>query len=56
MGQILKKLVEVVKGQILAGWAQKSPEPCCGLISTRILHCPCMMLAGADAFVFFSTC
>jgi hypothetical protein len=26
-GQILKKPVEVVKGQILAGWAQKSPEP-----------------------------
>ena len=26
-GQILRKLVEVVKGQILAGWAQKSPEP-----------------------------
>ena len=24
----LKKPVEVVKGQILAGWAQKSPEPC----------------------------
>ena len=28
-GQILKKPVEVVKGRILAGWAQKSPEPCC---------------------------
>jgi hypothetical protein len=26
--QILKKPVEVVKGQILAGSAQKSPEPC----------------------------
>ena len=26
-GQILKKPVEVVKGQILAGWAQKSPNP-----------------------------
>ena len=26
-GQILEKPVEVVKGQILAGWAQKSPEP-----------------------------
>ena len=26
--QILKKPVEVVKGRILAGWAQKSPEPC----------------------------
>ena len=25
--QILKKPVEVVKGRILAGWAQKSPEP-----------------------------
>ena len=25
--QILKKPVEVVKGWILAGWAQKSPEP-----------------------------
>ena len=24
--QILKKPVEVVKGQILVGWAQKSPE------------------------------
>jgi hypothetical protein len=27
-GQTLKKPVEVVKRQILAGWAQKSPEPC----------------------------
>jgi hypothetical protein len=27
-GQIPKKPVEVVKGRILAGWAQKSPEPC----------------------------
>ena len=27
-GQILKKPVEVVKGWILAGWAQKSPKPC----------------------------
>ena len=28
-GQILKKkLVEVVEGRILAGGAQKSPEPC----------------------------
>ena len=27
-GQILEKLVEVVKGRILAGWAQKSPAPC----------------------------
>jgi hypothetical protein len=26
-GQILKKPVEIVKGRILAGWAQKSPEP-----------------------------
>ena len=27
-GHILRKPVEVVKGRILAGWAQKSPEPC----------------------------
>jgi len=26
-GRILEKPVEVVKGRILAGWAQKSPEP-----------------------------
>jgi hypothetical protein len=26
--QILKKPVEVVKGRILAGWAQKCPQPC----------------------------
>ena len=26
-GQILRKPVDVVKGRILAGWAQKSPEP-----------------------------
>jgi hypothetical protein len=26
-GQILGKPVEVVKRRILAGWAQKSPEP-----------------------------
>ena len=29
-GQILRKPVEVVKGRISAGWAQKSPEPCTG--------------------------
>jgi hypothetical protein len=33
--KILEKPVEVVKGRNLAGWAQKSPEPCrccwCGL-------------------------
>ena len=28
IGQILGKPVEVVKGRILAGRAQKSPEPC----------------------------
>ena len=27
-GRILRAPVEVVKGRILAGWAQKSPEPC----------------------------
>jgi hypothetical protein len=27
-GQILGKAVEVVKGRILAGWAQKVPKPC----------------------------
>jgi hypothetical protein len=27
-GRIMKKPVEVVKGRILAGGAQKSPEPC----------------------------
>jgi hypothetical protein len=26
----LNKVVEVVKGRILAGWAQKSPKPCSG--------------------------
>ena len=26
-GNILRKPVEVVKGRILAGWAQKPPEP-----------------------------
>jgi hypothetical protein len=26
--QILSKPVEVAKGRILAGWAQKSPESC----------------------------
>jgi len=26
-GQILENPVEVVKGRILVGWAQKSPEP-----------------------------
>ena len=29
-GQILRKPVEVVKGRILAGWAQKFPEPWAG--------------------------
>ena len=28
-GKILRKPVEVVKGRIIVGWAQKSPEPCC---------------------------
>ena len=27
-GRNLKKPVEVVKGRISVGWAQKSPEPC----------------------------
>ena len=27
-GQVLKKPVEVAKGRSVAGWAQKSPEPC----------------------------
>ena len=26
-GKIVQKPVEVVKGRILAGWAEKSPEP-----------------------------
>ena len=30
-GEILRKPVEVVKGRILAGWAQKSPESRCAL-------------------------
>ena len=29
--QILENPVEVVKGRILSGWAQKSPEPGRGL-------------------------
>jgi hypothetical protein len=33
-GQILRKPVEVVKGRILAGWAQKSPEPWSGAANT----------------------
>jgi hypothetical protein len=33
-GQILRKPVEVVKGPILAGWAQKSPEPCVVTVHT----------------------
>ena len=39
-GQILRKPVEVVKGRILAGWAQKSPEPCSTLLldSTQLAH------------------
>jgi hypothetical protein len=32
-GQILEKPVEVVKGWILAGWAQKSSEPLCHWLS-----------------------
>ena len=28
-GHILGKPVEVLKGRILPGWAQKSPEPWC---------------------------
>ena len=35
-GQILKKPVEVVKGRISDGWAQKSPEPWCGSPFRRI--------------------
>jgi hypothetical protein len=38
-GQILKKPVEVVKGRILAGWAQKSPEPWSGQMwESNITH------------------
>ena len=35
-GQILGKPVEVVKGRILAGWAQKSPEPWMGGIEKKV--------------------
>jgi hypothetical protein len=35
-GQILKNPVEVVKGRILAGWAQKSPEPCVNCVLPKI--------------------
>jgi hypothetical protein len=34
--EILKKPVEVVKGRILAGGAQNSPEPCSYQTSLRI--------------------
>ena len=34
--QILEKLVEVEKGRILAGGAQKSPEPCPSMQSLSI--------------------
>ena len=36
-GQILKKPVEVVKGRVLAGWAQKSPEPCTKIFIRPVL-------------------
>ena len=35
-GEILEKPVEVVKGRILAGWAQKSPGPCSCLSAQTI--------------------
>ena len=36
-GQILKKPVEVVKGRILASWAQKSPEPCIVVVVMEVV-------------------
>ena len=36
-GPILKKPVELVKGRILAGWAQKSPEPCSKPSETQLV-------------------
>jgi hypothetical protein len=41
-GQVLEKPVEVVKGRTLAGWAQKSPEPCfqTSLLQSRRSHQP----------------
>ena len=38
-GQILDKPVEVVKGRILAGGAQKSPEPCFEAHKLLIMSC-----------------
>ena len=37
-GEILEKSVEVVKGRILVGWAQKSFEPLGGSIWPLIEH------------------
>jgi hypothetical protein len=37
--QILEKPVELVKGRILAGWAQKSPGPWLGCILASKLTC-----------------
>jgi hypothetical protein len=38
-GEILGKPVEVVKGRnLIAGWAQKSPEPCSQMSKIAILH------------------
>ena len=50
-GQILEKLVEALKGRILAGRAQKSPQPCSPPSypgpTTHAL--PCRSLAGLAA-------
>jgi len=39
-GQVLEKLVEVVKVRILVGWAQKSTEPCFKGVRSGMGHPP----------------
>ena len=58
-GQILKKTVEVVKGRILVGWAQKSPEQVTRSICKVVLVCLVLQhhgLGGCTVYYVWEPC
>jgi hypothetical protein len=55
-GQILKKTVEVVKGLFLAGWAQKSTEPCPGFHWLKDWEFNTTFTSIIDAYIYICVC
>ena len=53
-GQILEKPVEVVKGRILAGWAQKCPKLCMSLGAWLSSYSATMVFGGGVYIAYVS--